>query len=111
MQAFFLHYSTKFGIAFGLDMEQDYEEFVEKNKETYEQHECLTYEEEEISVSEWDIFLLAQNKLPLNEAAKGFKNYLIERANLYKDKPWAIIMSSMHSGSSDYLTVSKILNS
>ena len=114
MKDFFTHYSMEFGLTQGWNMVQNLADFAAQNEALYRESTALDAVEDgvTISVTEWDIFQLSAGATEeLSETAKAFKEFLIRAASEEGRDPSDALMQSMHSGSSDYLTVKKILES
>lgn len=104
VKAFFHHYSLQFGIKTGWDFEQDYADFVNENLEEFKDSVCLTLTTIDLDVTEYDIAMLALGVV--TETGEVLLGALLNIAKDYTDS--IVLLSSMHSGSSDYLYVKDI---
>lgn len=107
MKAFFFHYSSLFALSNGWDMESDLGEFVEDNIEIFKATNSVRLKPD-IQLTEYDIYVLSTESKE-TKVSNAAQKRLYEIACLEADTPEAILLTSMHSGSSDYLTIDKIL--
>lgn len=107
VRSFFFHVASEFAIGQGWDFVQDLTDFYKDNPNLAAKLNESIYVQiqDSVSLSEWDV-LQASNSV----ATEGFQQFWLEFAKgLYSTAPDnAVILQSMHSGSSDYLYVKDI---
>lgn len=114
LAAFWDHYSMRFGISLGWDFEQPYKEFVEQHEKEFAEANAMTITHEEYGceVSELDIAKLGFGEVTPNalNILKMYKRHAdgtcsCGHGELADD---AVVLQSMHSGSSDMLFIKDI---
>lgn len=108
VSGFFFHVASEFAIANGWDFEQDLNDFYTENTELAEKLTKSMYLElsnHKASISEWDCFQASKGV-----ATESFQEFWNTYAKgLFHDAPDnAVVLQSMHSGSSDYLYVKDV---
>ncbi len=105
---FWNHYSMRFGIGNGWDFEEDYKTFVGRNEKLYKEAVSLHLTTSNLDVSEWDIAQMGFGDVTTGGEAimAAYLSHVndtcsCEDHGVLEDN--AVVYSSMHSGSSDYL--------
>lgn len=108
VSCFFFHVASEFAIANGWDFEKDLTEFYTENTELVEKLTNSMYLElskANVTLTEWDCFQASKGI-----ATESFQEFWNTYAKgLFHDAPDnAVVIQSMHSGSSDYLYVKDV---
>lgn len=104
LESFFHHYSLEFAFKQDYDFDEDYIAFVERKKEAYQASEAFAINYKPFS--EYDIF---NASIDIKRLVPDLFSALLEIAEKNLNTPEAVLMQSMHSGSSEYLRVRDIL--